>query len=58
MIVCIIPKKGKVEMVKDFKPISLVTSVYKILEKVLTISMGKVLPSTISKAQGAFLVGR
>lgn len=55
---CLIPKKDKANWVKDFRPISLITSVYKILAKVLANHLRKVLPSTISDSQGAFIVGR
>ena len=56
--VCLIPKKENAKRVKEFRHISLITSVYKILPKVLANRLRKVMPSTISKAQGAFLAGR
>lgn len=43
---------------KDFRPISLITSVYKILAKVLANWVKRVLPSTISNSKGAFVAGR
>lgn len=49
-LVCLIPKKDKVVKVKDFKLSSLVTSVYKIIAKVLVNKLKKVFPSTISEA--------
>ena len=45
--VCLIPKKENENKVKEFRPISLITSVYKILAKVLANRLRKVLPSTI-----------
>lgn len=54
--VCLIPKKENVNRVKDVRPISLITSVYKILSNICTNRLNrlrKVLPSIISKAQGA-----
>ena len=36
-ILCLIPKKTDIRSVKDYRPISLVTGVYKILAKVLPI---------------------
>ena len=53
-----IPKKGGVEDLKDFRPISLVGSLYKWLAKVLANRLKRVLPKVISKAQNAFVEGR
>lgn len=44
--------------VEDFRPISLITCIYKILDKVLANRLRKVMHSTIFEAQGAFLAGR
>ena len=52
--ICLIPKKLNSCRVRDFRPISLVTSLYKIIVKVLQVVLGE----TISKCQGAFVVGR
>lgn len=56
--VCIILKKENANRVEDFRPFSLITSIYKILAKVLANRLRKVMPSTIFKVQGAFLAGR
>lgn len=56
--VCLIPKKENAIRVKESRPISLITNVYKILAKVLANRLRKVMPSTIFKLQGAFLAGR
>ena len=56
--ICLIPKKLNSCWVKDFRPISLVTSLYKIIAKVLAKRLQAVLGETISKSQGAFVVGR
>ncbi|TYK27010.1 uncharacterized protein E5676_scaffold901G00170 [Cucumis melo var. makuwa] len=56
--ICLIPKKENANRVEEFRLISLITSVYKILAKALANWLRKVLPSTISKARGAFLIGR
>jgi hypothetical protein len=44
--------------VKDFRPISLVGGVYKIISKVLANRMRKVMDKIISKPQNAFVKGR
>ncbi|KAL5557179.1 hypothetical protein UlMin_039415 [Ulmus minor] len=49
---CLIPKKMDVQQVKDFRPISLVSGVYKILAKLLANRLREVLEETISMAQG------
>jgi hypothetical protein len=55
--IALIPKKiGQLE-VKDFRPISLVGSVYKILAKVLAIRMKQVLGLLISNNHNAFTGG-
>ena len=54
-ILCLIPKKSKSKLVKVFRPISLVSSVYKILAKVLADRLKEVLSDTISLSQGAFI---
>lgn len=55
---CLIPQEEKVIKVKDFRPISLVRSMYKIIAKVLANRLKKALPSTISKSQVAFIAWR
>ena len=54
----LIPKKGNVEDVKDYKPISLLGSLYKILTKVLANRLRRVLDKVISPSQNAFVEGR
>ena len=56
--ICLIPKKRDSSKVKDFRPISLVTSLYKLIAKVLSSRLKAVLADTISESQGAFVVGR
>jgi hypothetical protein len=56
--VSLIPKKaGAVEM-KDFRPISLVGGVYKIISKVLANRLKTVLGKIVSNSQHAFIKGR
>ena len=54
----LIPKKANAVEVKDFRPISLVGSVYKILAKVLANRLSMVLAAVISPSQNAFIQGR
>uniref|UniRef100_A0A2N9IK02 Reverse transcriptase domain-containing protein n=1 Tax=Fagus sylvatica TaxID=28930 RepID=A0A2N9IK02_FAGSY len=54
----LIPKKVNAVEVKDFRPISLVGSVYKILAKVLANRLSVVLATVISPSQNAFIQGR
>ena len=56
--VILIPKKKGVLEVNDFRPISLVGSVYKIIAKVLSKRLRRVLPSLIGETQSAFVEGR
>ena len=54
-----IPKKeAKSSKLKDFRPISLVTSLYKIISRVLSTCLKGVLADTIGESQGAFVAGR
>ena len=54
----LIPKKGGVEDLKDFRPISLVGSVYKLIAKVLANRLKKVMHGLVNTAQNAFVEGR
>ena len=54
----LIPKKGDAEDLKDFRPISLLGSLYKILTKVLVNRLKKVVGKVVSEAQNAFVEAR
>ena len=54
----LIPNKGDAVDIKDFKPISLVGGMYKILAKVLANRLKRVVGQVVSKAQNAFVDGR
>ena len=54
----LIPKKGGVEDLKDFRLINLVGGLYKWLTKVLTNRLKGVLAMVISTSQNAFVEGR
>ena len=54
----LIPKKVDAVDVKDFRPISLVGGLYKIIAKVLSNHMRRVVHCLISESQNAFMKGR
>ncbi|RVX09051.1 Transposon TX1 uncharacterized 149 kDa protein [Vitis vinifera] len=54
----LIPKKAGAEALRDYRPISLVGSLYKWLAKILANRLKKVVGKVVSKAQGAFVEGR
>ena len=56
--IALIPKKIDASNVRDFHPISLLGSVYKILAKVLAIRLRVVLDQLISETQNRFVGGR
>ena len=56
--VALIPKKHGAEELKDFRPISLIGGVYKIIAKLLTERMKKVIGVLVDEHQMAFLKGR
>ena len=56
--VCLIPKKDNVNIVREFWPVSLITSVCKILAKILANQLREVLLLTISEDRGAFSKGK
>ena len=54
----LIPKYKGVEDLKDFRPICLVGSLYKLLAKVLANRLNKVMNNLVNKAQNAFVEGK
>lgn len=52
------PKKDNPQKVSDFRPISLIGCMYKVLSKVLANRLRKVIASLISETQSAFIRGR
>ena len=56
--IALIPKKNGDSDIRDFRPISLVGSVYKILAKVLANRLKEVLDQLISESQNSFVGGR
>ncbi|RVW78847.1 Transposon TX1 uncharacterized 149 kDa protein [Vitis vinifera] len=54
----LVPKKGGADDLRDYKPISLVGGLYKILAKVLANRLKKVVSKVVSPTQNAFVEGR
>ena len=53
--ITLVPKKDQPKRMKDFRPISLVTCLYKVIAKVLAGRLRGVLNETIHSTQGAFV---
>ena len=56
--IALIPKIPNANLVKDFRPISLIGSIYKIISKILTNWLVAVLGDIVSDVQSAFIKGR
>ncbi|RVW76233.1 Transposon TX1 uncharacterized 149 kDa protein [Vitis vinifera] len=56
--IVLVPKKSMSKKISDFRPISLITSLYKIIAKVLSGRLRRVLNETIHSTQDAFVQGR
>ena len=56
--IALLPKKIQTKKVLDFRPISLITCLYKIIVKVLSGRLRGVLHETIHSTQGTFVQGR
>ncbi|GKD35627.1 RNA-directed DNA polymerase, eukaryota, reverse transcriptase zinc-binding domain protein, partial [Tanacetum coccineum] len=56
--IALIPKIPNANLVKDFRPISLIGSIYKITEKYPSNRLVMVLGDIVSEVQSAFIVGR
>ena len=54
----LLPKKGGAEELGDFRPISLLGGLYKLLAKVLANRIKKVIGKVVSPDQNAFVMGR
>ncbi|KAK9268085.1 hypothetical protein L1049_010524 [Liquidambar formosana] len=54
----LIPKKGDAVELKDFRPISLVEAIYKILAKLLAIRLSRVVNKVVGLFQNTFVGGR
>ena len=52
--IALVPKKSQGLKIYDFRPISLITSLYKIIAKVFARRLHKLIHETISSLKGAF----
>ena len=57
-ILVLIPKKQNASLTTDFRPISCLNTVYKVISKLLAMRLKEIPPQIISSAQSAFLPGR
>lgn len=55
--ITLIPKKEGAQRMNEFRPISLIRCVYKVISKVLEKRISKVMESIISENQSAFIGG-
>lgn len=58
MFLVLIPKKEGVEYLRDFRPISLLGDLHKLLTKVLANRLKKVVGKVVSLSQNALVEGR
>ena len=56
--IVLLPKKSLTKKISDFRPISLITCLYKIIAKVLSGRLRGILHETIHSTEGAFVQGR
>ncbi|RVW99583.1 Transposon TX1 uncharacterized 149 kDa protein [Vitis vinifera] len=56
--IVLLPKKSQSKKISDFRPISLITCLYKVIAKVLSGRLRGVLHETIHSTQGTFVQGR
>uniref|UniRef100_A0A0V0HSB7 Putative ovule protein n=1 Tax=Solanum chacoense TaxID=4108 RepID=A0A0V0HSB7_SOLCH len=58
VFLALIPKKNRAKELRDYRSISLISSIYKIISKTLAERMKKVIEKIVSKHQMAFIKGR
>lgn len=58
MLICLIPNQPSPKMVKQFRPITLCYTLYKLVTKFLVTRLKLIIPSCISHNQDSFIKGR
>lgn len=54
----LIPKVDSVMALKDYRPITIIGSLYKIMSKLLSLRLRRVLGPLIDESQSSFVIGR
>jgi hypothetical protein len=57
-LVTLIPKHSAAKTIKEYRPISCCTTIFKVISKILTMRLSRVLGSIISTSQAAFVPGQ
>ncbi|KAF7828542.1 reverse transcriptase [Senna tora] len=57
-LICLIPKTQQPSEIRNFRPISLCTTLYKIISKIIVLRIKPLMPNLISFNQGAYIQGR
>lgn len=57
-LVTLIPKNLAAKAIKYYSPISCCSTIYKVIAKIMTLRLGKVLSHIVSKSQAAFVQGQ
>lgn len=57
-LVTLIPKKNEANIVKEMRPIACCSIIYKIISKILTVRLSKVINVAVEDNQLAFLPGK
>lgn len=56
--ICLVPKKDSPESIDDYRPISLISGAYKIISKILSDRLSKVIDMVVADNQSAFIKER